>query len=225
MIRITEEQGRWLTTFFEALRQQGTVPAAGSRSEAHLQLLETTITEQAAAPSHAADLVDKIAAILLDPSIRELGHGSLAQLRAAVLSPKELASVTSRLERPISCRDCGNSIGEEEVCSRLGQYIYCYRCCPPLRVRCSKCEDGVDISQIHRTIERAVERHTCREAAAPTRRPASPSLSALQRAARGITSSLYTIRPNSIQPAVQWVVAPPPADEDILDEDLDDGQS
>lgn len=145
MVRLTNEQGRWV---LDALR--GAKPGTAKQ-------LADTIEMQLNSPHHDQDLIETIAEIIATPTARlVLGGALLTNLREAVLSPRELARVRALQHTWQSCCRCGGKISDREITSMSGQQVYCANCLTPTLHTCPKCK------QVHPLpgIDRLVKKHT-----------------------------------------------------------------
>lgn len=154
MVRLTDDQAQWLLGLLNG--------ALGRTTNNDAAVVANTIREQLASPRHFEDLVDVIARVVMDPRIQMLKSPQLDTLRKALLSPRELAkfSTVSKLAR--CCVRCAEPFTEYESATMLNGDAYCHRCAHPEYVTCRSCNGLVSVAGVQKTIQRHLQRHTCR---------------------------------------------------------------
>lgn len=105
-----------------------------------------TITDQISNPRHFSDLVDTICAVLGAPNAKLVLNGIvLQQLRTAIFSPRELATVSAKTKTWQACSNCGAEIAQGEIATFRKQNPLCYKCGLPTLIRCNTCKDYHEI--------------------------------------------------------------------------------
>src|SRR3990167_963651 len=156
MIRLSDEQGRMLRESLPPILE-GISPRSGQQ----FQDIVNAIAEQLDAPHHFDDLVDIIVKMVQDPRLSALNRDHLLILRKAILSPLELARFNTIVGKGQDCVGCGRTLANHEAVTVVSKQLYCYRCAHPEVVTCQACHGEVDATGIRKTVERALQRHTC----------------------------------------------------------------
>ena len=157
MVRISYEMARWLVNVLDAFP----APAPGTSNAAMMSDLRQTINTQLNTPNHYDDLIDTVVKVVSDHRINSLGRDYLTVLRKALLSPLEMSKFRSMVDKGQGCSNCGTSLGEYEAVVVRNLNIYCHRCAHPEMVTCPQCRQAIDMSGLHKSIMRQVERHKC----------------------------------------------------------------
>lgn len=159
MIRLTDSQGHWLLGLLETIR-----PAPSNSTETEAIDLRRIISEQLNTPSHFDDLIDTVARLLADPRIHMLKEAHLESLRRSILSPTELVRFRGASKHTLDCDTCGHGpIHDYESVTLVRGRINCHRCAYPEYVMCHQCRQLVMVNGMNKSIQRAIERHTCVE--------------------------------------------------------------
>lgn len=140
MIRLSNEQAMWLLDVFKAIdgaAEKLGVPTVGQQDRLGVA---DRINEQLAKPRHEQDLFEQIYTIITGASARVLLPGSiLASLKAALLSPRELAASNALSKTWSQCSSCLKKIDDGEMMTMSSQQPVCIRCVYPDYLKCSKC--------------------------------------------------------------------------------------
>ena len=126
-----------------------------------------SLIEQLNHPSHANDLFDTVAGLLMLPGQKNTltNNGKVIQgLRDAILNPSELAKVNAIARGYQACCTCKREIPNGEVISMHGQLPYCYMCAPPTYIMCGKCKKAHAIpTGAHRILTKVLKECKCEE--------------------------------------------------------------
>lgn len=158
MIRLSHDDARQLV---DLLRSAPGAP---------FEHIAVTLREQLESPNHCNDLVDTVAAVLMDGKYRA---SHLDLLRRAILSPRELTTFKATLKKNRTCARCSQELLDYESVTMVSGDVHCYRCAYPEYVRCATCHEAVPVEGIQRTIQRHLQRHTC--SPRPADQPSGPT--------------------------------------------------
>lgn len=154
MIRITDEQGRWLRESLEVVR-------SSNPNSAIISELILSIDHQLAGTNHFDDLIDTIVKVVSEPRITTLGREALSLLRKGILSPIELSRFNVQVSRGQECNRCGMELGSYETVTLRDRQIFCHQCAHPEVITCQTCHVRLDASGLQTSIQRLFQRHKC----------------------------------------------------------------
>ena len=160
MIRLTDNQGERLAQLLGTNEMRLGLQHIGI-GIGLIDDLRQVIVEQLAAPRHFDDLIDTVVKIVCDPRLSSLNRDHLGLLRRAILSPLELATFGTKMNSRQSCHGCGRPLPNHEAVTLISKNIHCWVCAHPDCVTCPKCSLPVSAVGLAKTIERALQRHTC----------------------------------------------------------------
>lgn len=152
MIRLTPTQGQDILALLEITKR------TDERYADVVVPIEEQIADQLRHPDHTTELLDTIAELLASPKAKTLlSHQMLADLRAAVLRPSELAKVRVVKDTFMVCAHCGTGFAEGEVATMYGQLPHCGTCRHPEIMTCSGCRTKRPLNTIMRLIQKMVK--------------------------------------------------------------------
>jgi hypothetical protein len=100
--------------------------------------LAATLEELLMRPQHGSDVMDTIASVINKRMARQIISGStLAQLRAALMSPRELEKFRLQAKKGLCCANCASPFEEEEMGIIYGGSVMCRKCINPRVFSCS----------------------------------------------------------------------------------------
>jgi len=136
----------------EARDANGSLPS-------NMEDLFTNLADQIDHPNHIQDMLDKVARLLTSTTV--INGRVLTQLRAAILSPSELAKVEAADKITGGCYQCGSEIREGEIASQYDGRMVCVRCMTPVIASCKSCNQMLDLPGIGRILSKVYKSCHC----------------------------------------------------------------